>query len=289
MPNKLSRRKFVLAGSGIALVGLGGYAAADSHEDDDDEMDDDEMDDDEMDDDEMDDDEMDDDEMDDDEMDDEDDDDLEDDDMEDGDARVRVAHLSPDAPNVDVSVDGDAVLEDVPYGAVSDYLELAPGTYEVTIAAAGDPDTVAFEGDVEVPEGDYTIAAIGELSEENQPFEPLVLEDDNSPVEDGMSRVRVVHASPDAPAVDVTVGRTDTVLFENVSFGESGYTEVPEGSYLLCVRTTDREDEGDYVAGFDVDLAGGTVYTGFAAGYAAPEDAPADEPFDLIVAVDAET
>ena len=90
-------------------------------------------------------------------------------------ANVRVAHLSPDAPNVDVSVDGDTVLEDVPYRAVSDYLELAPDTYTVMIAAAGDPDTVVFEDDLEIPAGAFTIAALGELSEENSERAPSPL------------------------------------------------------------------------------------------------------------------
>ena len=42
-------------------------------------------------------------------------------------ARVRVAHFSPDAPNVDIYVNDDRVLSDVPYKTVSDYLELPPG------------------------------------------------------------------------------------------------------------------------------------------------------------------
>jgi hypothetical protein len=42
-------------------------------------------------------------------------------------ARVRVAHMSPHAPNVDVYVDGSVALEDVPFGAVSDYLDVPPG------------------------------------------------------------------------------------------------------------------------------------------------------------------
>jgi Domain of unknown function (DUF4397) len=41
-----------------------------------------------------------------------------------GQAQVRVAHLAPDAPNVDVYVNGDPVLTDVPYTTVSDYLPL---------------------------------------------------------------------------------------------------------------------------------------------------------------------
>jgi hypothetical protein len=34
-------------------------------------------------------------------------------------AQVRVAHLSPDAPNVDVYVKGEPALTDVPYTTVS--------------------------------------------------------------------------------------------------------------------------------------------------------------------------
>ncbi len=39
--------------------------------------------------------------------------------------------MSPNAPNVDVYVDGSAVLEDVPFGAVSDYLEVPAGARTV--------------------------------------------------------------------------------------------------------------------------------------------------------------
>ena len=44
-----------------------------------------------------------------------------------GEARVRVVHASPDAPAVDVLVDGAEVLSDVPFRAASDYLDVAAG------------------------------------------------------------------------------------------------------------------------------------------------------------------
>jgi|GEM_PF-6072692 len=137
-------------------------------------------------------------------------------------AALRVAHLSPDAPNVDVYIDGDAVLEDVPYREVSDYLEVAAATYEVMITAADDMDTVVFDDELEVPAGEFTIAALGELAEENEPFGVEVYEDDISdPGEE--ARVRLVHAAPDAPNVDVTVGGEP--LFEDVPFGAAGAIE----------------------------------------------------------------
>ena len=198
---------------------------------------------------------------------------------------LRVAHLSPDAPNVDVFVDGDPVLEGVPFRAVSEYLDLAPGTYDIEITAAGDPDTVVFDEAVELSEGAFTAAALGELAEENQPFSVELYEDDLSdPGKD--ARIRLVHASPDAPNVDVTVDGEP--LFEDVPFGAAGAVEVPAGEYELEVRPATPDTDGDVVATFDVDLAAGTVYSAFAVGYLDPDAAPADEPFDLEVVVDAD-
>ena len=204
-----------------------------------------------------------------------------------GTANVRVAHFSPDAPNVDVYVDDSETLSDVPFRAISDYLELPAGAHTVTITAAGDADTVAFEGEVTVAaDTDYTIAAIGELSSEDSEFRPLVLEDDNSEVGSDTARVRLVHAAPDAPAVDVTAAGGDTVLFDGVPFGESGYVEVPAGTYTLGVRGDTDSNDGDVVAEYTVELTGGTVYTAFAGGYLSPGDEDAEAPFDLTVAVD---
>ena len=201
-------------------------------------------------------------------------------------ARVRAAHMSPNAPNVDVYVDGDVVLEDVPFGDISSYLELDAGTYTVEITPAGDSETTVFSGDVPVEaETDYTIAAIGEVGDDtDQSFEALVLEDDNSDPGSDTARVRAVHASPDAPAVDITAD--GEVLFDGIEFGNSDSIEVPSGDYTLEVRADTEENDGDVVGEFDVSLAGGETYTAFAAGYVEPDD---DDPeFELIVTQDTE-
>ena len=44
-----------------------------------------------------------------------------------GEARVRVVHASPDAPDVDVLLDDAEVLGDVPYLTASNYLGRARG------------------------------------------------------------------------------------------------------------------------------------------------------------------
>lgn len=197
-------------------------------------------------------------------------------------AMVRVAHLSPDAPNVDVYVDDESVLEDVAYREVSDYLELQPGTYGVRITAAGDQETAVFDEDVEVQAGWFTLAAVGEVEGENQPFEVLVLEDDLS--DPGQNaRVRVLHASPDAPEVDVVEAESGDPLVEGLAFGDTAAFEVPEGAYTLEVRPAGGEEAVDE---FDVEITGRTVYSVFAVGYVEPGDAPVDEAFDLEVVED---
>jgi hypothetical protein len=208
------------------------------------------------------------------------------DDGMDGTAMVRVAHLSPDAPNVDVYVDGSAVLEDVAFTDVSGYLELSPGTHTVEITAAGDMSTSVFEQDLELAAADYTIAAAGELAEDGQEFSPLVLEDDTESPGGNESRVRLVHASPDAPAVDVTVNATGAAIFDGVAYGETSTTTVEANDYTIEVRAATENDDGQIALAQHLSLNAGSGYPVFPAGYLSPDDDPADEALQLVVAQD---
>ena len=120
----------------------------------------------------------------------------------------------------------------------------------------------------------------------DQTFEPLILEDDNSSPGGDTARVRAVHVSPDAPAVDITASSTGDTLFNGVGFSGSGYTEVPANDYTLQIRGDTESNDGEVVADFDVSLNGGQVYTAFAAGYLSPDDEPQDVAFDLFVTQD---
>jgi len=205
-----------------------------------------------------------------------------------GTAMVRVSHMSPDAPNVDVYLDGSAVLEDVAFGTTSSYLEVGAGEHDVEITAAGDQSTSVFDDSITV-EADtaYSVVAAGEISEgADQAFAPLVLEDDTSAPGSDTARLRLVHVSPDAPAVDVTANSSGDALFDGVGYTESGTVEVPANDYTVEVRGDTESNDGDVVADFDVSLNGATAYTAFAAGYLSADDEPSDTSFDLFVAQD---
>ena len=175
---------------------------------------------------------------------------------------VRVAHLSPDAPAVDVWLDGGIVLSDVPYKTVSSYLELPSGSRRVQVTPAGETKPVVIDAMVEF-ESDkaYTVAATGFLGEDD--LLPLVLVDDRFTMV-SEAKIRFVHTSPDAPAVDV--GQSDgSVVFGDVAFRKSStYAQLPAASYDLEVRVAGTMDIALSVPG--VTLEEGTNYTVFAIG-----------------------
>ena len=74
---------------------------------------------------------------------------------------VRVIHLSPNAPGVDILVDGDTLFEDVAYGEGTDYVDLNPGTYNVNVVLNTDKSVVLPLKVTLNPDKIYTIYIIG--------------------------------------------------------------------------------------------------------------------------------
>lgn len=203
-------------------------------------------------------------------------------------AQVRVAHMSPDAPSVDVLVDNETVVQDLDFSDVTEYLDLQAGEHRVAIVTAENQTTV-FQGRVTVEANErYTLMALGEVSENaTEEFRVVALQDARRAPSGNDSAVRLVHASPDAGPVDVTVNQTGEVLFDNVTFANvTDYVTVPSGVYTLNVREATEDNDGEIVATFNESFLEETAYSAFAAGYVTPEDAPADESLDLFVAVD---
>ena len=183
-------------------------------------------------------------------------------------AQVRVAHLSPDAPNVDVSVNGEpvAALQNVPYGTVSPYLPLPAGTQQVTVYPAGDSSQPVIDTPVDLAAGGaYTIGAVGLVSDGS--LRAQVYQDDLTPPAQGNSKLRVVHASPDAGPVDV-VPAGGAPLVSGLGFpNASPYAQVPAGTYTLNINAAGTGTTAISVP--NATVASGGVYSAFAVGTAA--------------------
>jgi hypothetical protein len=186
----------------------------------------------------------------------------------DGMARVRVVHASPDAPAVDVWVNGTVAFSNAPFKGITPYAELAPGSYKVQVSPTGATEPIVIDADLDLAaDTDYTVVAVGLLAD----IEPLVLVDNNSAPAAGKAHVRFVHASPDAPAVDIAV-TGGPVLFANVPFkGVGEYLPVDAGTYNLEARIAGTDTVALIVPG--VALEDGKVYTIFAMGLAGGEPA----------------
>ncbi|SOD93210.1 class F sortase [Blastococcus haudaquaticus] len=161
--------------------------------------------------------------------------------------QLRIAHLSPDSPAVDVALaplppgttdpltdPGEDLATGLAYGTVSDPVPLAPGSYAVSVRAAGADRTVppVVSTRIDLTSGEARTVTLGGA------FADLALQtltDDLSAPPAGSARVRVVAAAGAVPALDVAV-RGGPSLVADLPLGAAGEPgTVPEGPALLVV------------------------------------------------------
>jgi hypothetical protein len=175
-----------------------------------------------------------------------------------GQARVRAAHFSPNAPPVDVYVNGALTIEDLVFRNASGYLSVPPGAYELGIAPAN--GAVIYTATATLEAGQVvTVWANGLLGETGAKAFKLTPSLDAAYA---LSRVRVLHAVPDAPPVDIFVGGQRVI--EGIAFGSiSAYLSVYAGEYPVEVRPAGGSTA---VLSGSLTLEGGRSYTAAAIG-----------------------
>jgi hypothetical protein len=157
---------------------------------------------------------------------------------------VRLAHLSPDTPDVDVylSKQGDAtftpqVFKGVGYGVVSQYLPIPVGTYVVAMRLKGaDPATPPVISITVTVQADaaYTVAGVGKHVD----LGLKVFDDDLSAPAGDAAKVRVIQASIAAPVLDVSTANGTTIA-DGVAFATTtAYNTVPPGVWTIKVTPT---------------------------------------------------
>lgn len=178
---------------------------------------------------------------------------------------VRVAHLSPDTPAVDVAIapvtgsdpvtePGNDLATGLRYGDVGEFTGLPPGSYAISLRAAGGARSTppALSERIVVPSGGaVTVALTGTFDDAAL----QALPEDLSPVPPGSARVRVLAAAAGAEALDVA-HPGGPVLAAGLPFGAAGTpVVVPAGAARL------RVDDGRGTVAVSADLAAGSVVT----------------------------
>jgi Domain of unknown function (DUF4397) len=176
---------------------------------------------------------------------------------------VRLAHLSPDTPKVDVYMTSytrpqwKLLLKGVGYGAVSPYQRVQPDRYAVSMRPAGAPASSppVLSTNVNATSGKaYTVAGVG-------PYAALglaVLNDDLTLPSSGQARVRVLNGSARAKTVSVAAQGGPTVT-NGIAFAKTTpYSAVPAGKWTLQVAST---SQPNLEATSAVNVAAGDVYS----------------------------
>ena len=201
-----------------------------------------------------------------------------------GSARVQVLHAASGAPEVDVYVTapGDSLSGIAPTGTFAfkgtiGPAEVAAGDYRIRVTPTGDAETILFDsGTVALADGDdLFIAAVPNTADQSTlvrqaaPISLVVLTGAGSAeILDASTpaNLRVFHASPDAPAVDIVVNDGFAApLVQDLAFTEiAGPVDVEAGDYN--VKVTAADNAGAIVMDADVSLAAGKSYDVLAVG-----------------------
>ncbi|GAA2622349.1 hypothetical protein Adu01nite_01540 [Paractinoplanes durhamensis] len=179
-----------------------------------------------------------------------------------GDGYVRLAHLSPDTPAVDVYLKSTTgavkpqTFKGVAYGAMSAYLRLPTGNYQVAMRKAGAAASTkpVLTTDVDVADGGaYTVAGVGRFAD----LGLRVLQDDLRLPDAGKSKIRIIQASVKAPVLDVA-GQNGNKIAEGVAFATTtDYRELNPGKWSVQVVPTG----GGRTSVLPCTLGAGSVYS----------------------------
>jgi hypothetical protein len=142
---------------------------------------------------------------------------------------VYALHASPDAPAVDAFVGAAEIFDNLSFGQISKPIQVKPGEYQLdfygTTAGSARPQSkpAAVGATGQLAAGDrYLAVATGFLGAGS--FKLVGLRE-GFDIKADKAVVRALHASPDAPAVDIGVvngsHQIQTVLFSDLTFGKS--------------------------------------------------------------------
>lgn len=199
--------------------------------------------------------------------------------MMDKSAYVRVVHASPDAPAVDVFLDGKQTVDGAAFKAVTSFGDVPAGKHSVLVTVHGDMKKEVLKQEFDLKAGTYyTVAATGLLKDIK-----LTAFTASSMMNKSKAKINVYHLSPGSPNVDaLAVDMKNTKIVSNLAYGKMVTKLVnPMGVNLNIVPAGKMTPVVKNLSG--ISIAAGKSYSIFAMGTLDGKDAMA---FDLVVMED---
>jgi hypothetical protein len=173
---------------------------------------------------------------------------------------LRLAHLSPDTPKVDVYVssfgndDDPTVLRSVGYGAFSPYQAVPAGSYTIAMRLEGSPASEPPVLSTTIQLEAHTAATVIGMGK-NTELELVTITDGMELPGTGKTKVRIIQAAMSVPTVDsVEVAGSEVA-------SDLAFTEYTNYSVVTAGTTTVRASAGSETAEQSANLVAGGTYT----------------------------
>ncbi|QHS59790.1 DUF4397 domain-containing protein [Chitinophaga agri] len=193
----------------------------------------------------------------------------------DPDATVKIVNVLPDAGPVDV-YNGSSKLNSssIGYGEATGYLNVKDGDARFDFKSTVTGSTV-LSAPVDFDGGSYSLFAAGET--DGNATVGILAKDDLGAPASGKAKVRFVHASSDAPAVNFLLN--NNAVISSAGFkSASEFREVDAGTYSLKLNNA---SSGETVITRDgIVMEAGKIYTVVAQGLVSPTPV-VEQPFSL--------
>lgn len=172
---------------------------------------------------------------------------------------IRFLHAVPEGEDVDIYISDKPFYKGLEANEFSPYVYVPQGSYTITVYLEDTQDNPIVNEKIDVRANELvTIAISGE--EGNISLLPIV--EETEAVSGNNSKVRVVHLSPNAPAVNISID--DQELFTNINYKDvTPYKQIPAKVYTINIEEA---NTGKLMRQDQVTINPGRIYTFYAIG-----------------------
>lgn len=169
---------------------------------------------------------------------------------------VRILHAVPNAPNVDVYLNGSLLTSNLAFGKISKYSVFSPGEYEFQLFPTGTYDKPLLSQTVQlIANANYTVSIVT-LSNDLYLFR---LKDSNVPATKSQAFLRFINLSSNAPLLSLALPNGITLFSQAEYLETTGYYPLSAGIYNFEVLLGSSQVTTKFIK--NITLDGGRFYT----------------------------